>query len=299
MHPEPLGIDADPAAATDPDAFPNRRALITYHMEALEELADPVSRADGWTPFARKLFLQVLAETGRVTLACETCCLSKQSAYALRARDSIFAAGWDAACELARMPLADALYEQALDGLTDTITRDDGTTITRHRFDSRLSIAVLNRLDRRCDRAAEQGSRHLGAVRQWDQFTAAIGNDEQAEAAAILDPPAPSGDEDVKQGQPSQLPEVPKKRERVWWDRESGEWRTNFPPPPCFDGLLIHTEWLYERTLTADELELVEREAAIEEEAENAEDEAERDAYFAKLGDRLDEATPKPRHPTA
>lgn len=44
-------------------------------------------RRDGWTPFARRLFLQVLSETGRVTLACEYAQLSKQSAYALRARD--------------------------------------------------------------------------------------------------------------------------------------------------------------------------------------------------------------------
>ena len=80
------------------------------------------SRRDGWTPFARRLFLEVLAETGRVSRACEYAQLTKQSAYALRARDPLFAASWDAACELARAPLADALYERALDGVTETIT---------------------------------------------------------------------------------------------------------------------------------------------------------------------------------
>lgn len=65
-------------------------------------------RRDGWTPFARRLFLEVLSQTGRVTLACEYAQLSKQSAYALRARDPVFAASWDAACELARAGLADA-----------------------------------------------------------------------------------------------------------------------------------------------------------------------------------------------
>ncbi len=64
-------------------------------------------------------------------------------------------ASWDAACEIARAPLADALYEKALDGVTETITKDGEVVATRHRFDSRLSIAVLHRLDKRCDRAAE------------------------------------------------------------------------------------------------------------------------------------------------
>lgn len=81
-------------------------------------------RRDGWTPFARRLFLSVLAETGRVSRACNYAQLSPQSAYALRHRDVLFAAGWDAACALAREPLADALYEQAVDGVTETIRRD-------------------------------------------------------------------------------------------------------------------------------------------------------------------------------
>ncbi len=99
------------------------------------EGAITITRRDGWTPFARRLFLEVLAETGRVTLACEYARLTKQSAYALRARDPLFAAGWDAACELARAPLADALYEQAIEGVTDTITRNGEVVAERHRFD--------------------------------------------------------------------------------------------------------------------------------------------------------------------
>ena len=121
------------------------------------ETLPSIGRRDGWTPFARRLFLEVLAETGRVSQACEYAQLTKQSAYALRARDPLFAASWDAACELARAPLADALYERALDGVTETITRDGEVVAERHRHDSRLSIAVLHRLDKRCDRAVELG----------------------------------------------------------------------------------------------------------------------------------------------
>ena len=268
-------------ALTEPAAPANRREAIAFHMAALEDLADPAGRSGGWTPFSRKLFLQVMAETGRVTTACDTCRLSKQSAYALRARDPVFAAGWDAACELARMPLADALYEQALDGLTDTITRDDGRTVTRHRIDSRLSIAVLNRLDRRCDRAVAKRAIHLNAVRAWDAFVAAIGDDDDAHARAILEP--------AKLSQPSQLaPEPMPPGPPVWWDEEAEEWRTHFAAPPGFDGFSIDEADRYERSLTDDELDLVERKVANENDDVSASQVAERDEFFDSLRGALD-----------
>lgn len=271
----------DPHLALESSTPDDRREAIAFHMTALEELADPRSRIDGWTPFSRKLFLSVLAETGRVSTACETCRLSKQSAYALRARDRIFAAGWDAACELARMPLADALYEQALDGLTDPITRDDGSTITRHRFDSRLSIAVLNRLDRRCDRAAERGSAHLGAVGAWDDFTSAVGRDDGAAAQAILDA--------AKISQPSQLVLDPdddlEHDERVWWNKSLGEWRTDFAPPEGFEGTESHKfgEPRYHRSLTDDELDLVSLDRGAGASEDSGDAEADRECYFGLL----------------
>jgi hypothetical protein len=290
---EPLDPNADPAALTGPDAAPDRRALIAHHMTALEDLADPASRVDGWTPFARKLFLQLLAETGRVTRACEFAGLSKQSAYSLRARDPVFAAGWDAACELARMPLADALYEQALDGLTETITRDNGSTLTRHKYDSRLSIAVLNRLDRRCDRAADQGSPHLGAVVRWVDFTSAIGQDDLASAQAILAAPVPSGVEGAKLSQASQLPYTPEGPDRdeadtvehVWWDEDFDGWRTDYPPPGDFEGDQEGEfgDYRYTRSLTPEELELVRLDCAAGQREELAAEEAARDAWFAAL----------------
>ena len=255
----------------------DRAAAIAHHMAALEELAEP--RGDGWTPFCRKLFLSVLAETGRVTTACDTCRLSKQSAYALRARDPIFAAGWDAACELARIPLADALYEQALDGLTDTIIRDDGRTITRHRHDARLSIAVLNRLDRRCDRAAEAGSAHLGAVANWEPFMAAIGDDDGDAATALL-----AAGISAKLSQPSQPIAAPKVEiDRVWWNEQVGEWRTDFPAPLGFTGFVADEDDAFQRELTPAELEVVQRSSDANDQTEREDDEAERDIFFAAL----------------
>ena len=292
--PEQLDADETPAG-------PDRRAAIAHHMAALEDLVDPATRIDGWTPFARKLFLQVVAETGRVSTACQFADLTKQSAYALRARDPLFAAGWDAACELARMPLADTLYEQAVDGLTDTITREDGRTITRHRVDSRLSIAVLNRLDRRCDRAAEAGSRHLGAVGQWDDYVAAIGRDDADAAQAILDAHVAAAEnakaETMKVSQPSQLrPDPDEEMEeddlpdpRIWWDTTRKEYRTSFPPPDgeqCHEqGAVGHRD--YNRSLTAEEADLVTGKRLAEAAELRAADDLERASYFELLRTEL------------
>jgi hypothetical protein len=282
-------MDSEPVP--QPGTPPDRRALIAGHLEALNELADAASRIDGWTPFARKLFLSTLAGTGRVKLAAEYAGLTKQSAYALRARDPVFAAGWDAACELARMPLADALYEQAVEGITETVTRDDGSTLTRHRFDSRLSIAVLNRLDKRCDRAAETGARHLGAVARWEEFVAAIGNADDAGAETIL-----AAAQTAKQGQASQLPysddedgEVAEAKDwRIWWDEDEQEWRTDFPPPPGFTGAQRgeYGCWRYSRALTAEELELTEQDYRRERQSDMTAAAADRDQYFAALAAR-------------
>jgi hypothetical protein len=165
----------------------------------------PPARRDGWTPFLRKLFLQVIADTGRLTLACEYTGLTRQSAYALATRDPLFAAGWDAAAMFARRPVNDTMTEQALEGITETITRADGVVVTRHRFDTRLSIAVLSRLDKRCDRAEERGDKHLAVMRNWDEWLDLIGKGDDQAAQAILDgaqgcqncqrtsPPRPAG----------------------------------------------------------------------------------------------------------
>jgi hypothetical protein len=255
-------------------------------------------RRDGWTPFARRLFLEVLAETGRVSRACEYCQLTPQSAYALRARDPLFAASWDAACELARAPLADALYEKALDGMTETITKDGEVVAERHRYDSRLSIAVLHRLDKRCDRAAEMGGRHLALVRHWDEWMALVGRGEEQSAQALLDSPPhhqlhqlpqsenPTGEED----------EEPEENvaDRCWTDDTSGVkvWMTDFPPPPGFTGYEKRKwgEFGYERECTEEEAGILAADRAAAE-AEEYNDEAKlRDAWFNLLRAEASEA---------
>ncbi|HEU0284703.1 MAG TPA: hypothetical protein VFR52_06130 [Sphingomicrobium sp.] len=269
-------------------------------LAAFVERASPEDgRKDGWTPFARRLFLEVLAETGRVSRACEYAQLTKQSAYALRARDAVFAASWDAACELARAPLADALYERALDGVTETITKDGEVVAERHRHDCRLSIAVLHRLDKRCDRAAETGARHLALVRHWDEWMALVGRGEEQSGQALLESTPhgqfgqlpqsanPTGDNFEEDDDVSEVDEP----ERCWTDDSTGEkvWMTSFPPPAGFDGHEKYKwgRWGYERECTPEEAAILEASAAAAEAEHRAEQEAERDAWFAELREDL------------
>jgi len=53
-----------PHDADEIPALPDRRATIAHHMAALEDLADPAARTDGWTLNADRWFLQAVAESG-------------------------------------------------------------------------------------------------------------------------------------------------------------------------------------------------------------------------------------------
>jgi hypothetical protein len=227
----PASSEADTEPGDAPEsvgAEQQRQGEVAALLDAYERISPAGQRRDGWTPFLRKLFLQVIADTGRLTLACEYTGLTRQSAYALATRDPLFAAGWDAAAMFARRPVNDTMTEQALEGITETITRPDGVVVTRHRFDTRLSIAVLNRLDKRCDRAEERGDKHLAVMRSWDEWLDLIGKGDDQAAQAILD-----GAQDC---QDCQLPESANPTAirnppgyDVWesvWRADDGHWMT-------------------------------------------------------------------------
>jgi hypothetical protein len=313
LEPTP-GPATNPAPASEPEPELTEDALAQFVALARRNpdlLADAISsaspddlRGDGWTPFSRRLFLQVLAETGKITTACEWTGLTRQSAYALRARDALFAAGWDAACELARAPLADALYEKAIDGVTDTIVKDGEVVAERHRFDSRLSIAVLHRLDKRCDRAAELGSRHLEAVRHWDQWLTLVGEGKDEAAALLLQSRAP---ESLPHCQNCQLTESENPTDdeqkgldlsdRCWRDAIDDDiWMTDFPPPAGFAGYEsrpydeIGDDEPYRRACTPEEVAVLEASEAADRAAERAGDEELRDQWFELLRTESSEA---------
>ena len=123
-------------------------------------------RVDGWTPDRQRAFLDFLADGLTVEAACRGVGLTHQSAYALRKRacGAGFSLGWEAAQIHARARLAAVAYSRALDGYTETTTRPDGSVVARHKFDNRLLMAQLSRLDRLADAAGGEGAavtRHL------------------------------------------------------------------------------------------------------------------------------------------
>lgn len=262
-------------------------------------------RRDGWTDFARRLFLEVLSETGRVSRACEYARMSPQSAYALRNRDAMFAAGWDAACALARAPLADALREQAIDGLTETIRRDGEIVAERHRHDTRLSIAVLHRLDKRCDRAEEQGAHYLPLVARWDEWLGHVGRGEDEAALELLENAdrkiAP--DHQLHQLSLGENPTAVEDRELEeleFWKDGDGTWKTDFPPPLDFDGIESGAwgDYAYSRDCTAAEVALLDRADDLDKTAERGRAECRRDQWLADIQAELEDQADLPPAPS-
>ena len=94
-------------------------------------------------------FLHHLAHGGHVRRACARVGISPQSAYVHKRRDAAFARGWDAALVLARDAAEEVLAERALEGTHETIFYRGEAVGTRVRFDGRLLLAHLARLDKR------------------------------------------------------------------------------------------------------------------------------------------------------
>jgi len=113
------------------------------------------ARYNGWTADKQRLFLEAVSEGQSIVHACSIVGMSKQSAYALRnsARGAGFALGWNAAVLIGRNVLADVLMDRALHGYRESVMQDDGRTVTRHRHDNRLGMAMLTRLDKQADAA--------------------------------------------------------------------------------------------------------------------------------------------------
>jgi hypothetical protein len=270
-------------------------------------------RHDGWTPAARAAFLDMLARSGVVTDACREVQRSSQAAYALRNRDPLFAAGWDAALSMARARLADDLFHRAVHGVVDQVWKDGQVVAERHHHDSRLSMAVLNRLDARCDRAERVADAAPRVAANWEAWLAALAEDRVADLEAMVAPPPLELFEDdeallgvgsdamlirqlhqLREGKALDEMEesaVDDEPQRVWIEDHS--WRTDFPPPDGFNGYQhgFYGDPDYHRQCSPEERELLDRRYpdAIAEQAENQRDadEAERDSFFAELAEEL------------
>jgi hypothetical protein len=116
-----------------------------------EPFPEPV-RHDGWTPARQQYFLEVLADTGSVAMACRRVGMSRMNAYRLRRHPDAgdFRAAWDLALAEAFRQIEHVAIERALHGEEEVIERAGVTEVIRRRpCDARLLVRLLERADGR------------------------------------------------------------------------------------------------------------------------------------------------------
>ena len=127
-------------------------------------------RHDQFTPQRQVAFLSALAQHGNVRAACAVVGLSPQAAYTHRRRDAALAQGWEAALVLARDVAEQVLADRALNGTAETVYYRGEAVGHRVRFDNRLLLAHLARLDLHCHEA-ERGQ---ATAARFDEFLDAL-----------------------------------------------------------------------------------------------------------------------------
>ena len=94
------------------------------------------------------VFVQTLAQWGNVRAAAAQVGVSRQHLYRMRRASAEFRELWDAALLLARPQVEEVLADRALNGVTETVFYHGEEVATRTRYDARLLLAHLGRLDR-------------------------------------------------------------------------------------------------------------------------------------------------------
>jgi hypothetical protein len=148
---------------------------------------DPATRHDGWSPERQGRFLNGLAACGSVRAACGAAGMSRDAAYTLRRRDALFARGWAAALVLARENSVELLADKATEGIEEEIWHRGELVGTKRRFDARLFLAHVARLDRMVE---ENGAAARDAAR-FDEIHACIAGADVPEPFEVEDKPLP------------------------------------------------------------------------------------------------------------
>lgn len=115
---------------------------MTDNAEPITEFAPR-----GWTPERKMLFLDRLAVSGNARAACRRVGLSAESAYRQRRKDPLFARAWAAAVLLGRDASQQVLADRAVGGIEENVWHRGEVVGTRRRYDTRLLLAHLARLD--------------------------------------------------------------------------------------------------------------------------------------------------------
>jgi hypothetical protein len=104
-------------------------------------------------PAQQVVFCDALALHGNARAASAAAGISPQTAYRTRHRCAQFRAMWDAALVLARSAVEQVLADRALNGVEEAVFYHGEEVATRRRYDSRLLLAHLARLDKLAEAA--------------------------------------------------------------------------------------------------------------------------------------------------
>ncbi len=187
-------LSTDTPATPSPDTPPATAAPETVPARTLAHTIDDLPDDHARAPqqqFARAdqvVFLERLSIGGSVRAASRVARVSHQTVYRLRRSCARFRAGWNAALLLARDHAEATLAENALHGVEEEVWYHGEAVGKRRRFDARLLLAHLARLDRLEE--APDASFHAGA---FDEVLERIGADEDlpdraAAAKADIEP---------------------------------------------------------------------------------------------------------------
>ena len=163
-------------------------AAVPLHHPADGPPPQASLREDSWrhrepvlTPQRKMRFLDELSRHGNVRVAAGRVGVSRSAVYLAQRRDAAFARGWRAALVLARDHAEAVLAERAIEGVEEQIWYRGELVGARRRYDGRLLLAHLARLDRLC---AEDAS----ALEDAGRFDAVIGEVGELAEAVERDP---------------------------------------------------------------------------------------------------------------
>ncbi len=250
-----------------------------------------------WSPANQRAFLEALAETGSIELACKDVGMSRRSVYNLCARrdGAAFKLGCDAALLQARAVVWGTLMDRAINGQMVETVRDPETHTTRRmHYNGHMGLALLTRLEAKA-RSTDDAGPYATAVRMVDGDFAAFldmieagGTGAQAGlfVAARITPeemvfPGISDALETLQNQcelaqnsadceddcDAETNYIGVDDMTVWYDEDRQSWRTNFPPPLGYDGYDVEGEFgggSYERELSSAEADAMEAKRATE-----------------------------------
>ena len=111
-------------------------------------IVDPATLVPDVAPEAQATFVEVLAQWGNVRAAAAQAGVSRAHLYRMRRASPEFRRMWDAALVLARPQVEEVLADRALNGIAEVVYYHGEEIATRTRYDTRLLLAHLGRLDR-------------------------------------------------------------------------------------------------------------------------------------------------------